>query len=58
MSCSDANATQVGAHMDFEIVNGDIASLETECLIIAVEADTTLSPAAKLADEASSGYIS
>lgn len=44
--------------MDFEIVNGDIASLETECLIIAIESDTTLSPAAKAADEASSGYIS
>ncbi|MEM5537402.1 leucyl aminopeptidase [Neptuniibacter pectenicola] len=44
--------------MDFEIVNGDIASLETECLIIAVEADSTLSPAAKAADEASAGYIS
>ncbi|MDO6515079.1 MULTISPECIES: leucyl aminopeptidase [unclassified Neptuniibacter] len=44
--------------MDFEIVNGDIASLETECLIIAVEADSTLPPAAKAADEASAGYIS
>ena len=44
--------------MDFEIVNGDIESLETECLIIAIEADSTLSPAAKAADEASAGYIS
>ncbi|WP_299182587.1 leucyl aminopeptidase [uncultured Neptuniibacter sp.] len=44
--------------MDFEIVSGDIASLETECLIIAIEAENTLSPAAKAADDASSGYIS
>lgn len=44
--------------MDFEIVSGDITSLETECLVLAVEADTTLSPAAKIADEASSGHIS
>ncbi|EAR60322.1 leucyl aminopeptidase [Neptuniibacter caesariensis] len=44
--------------MDFEIVSGDISSLETECLIVAIEADNALSPAAKAADEASSGYIS
>ncbi len=44
--------------MDFEIVSSDIPSLETECLVVAVEAEGTLSPAAKAADEASSGYIS
>lgn len=44
--------------MDFEIVSGDIQSLETECLVIAVEADGKLSPAAQAADDASSGYIS
>ncbi|MGI1669263.1 MAG: leucyl aminopeptidase [Neptuniibacter sp.] len=44
--------------MDFEIVSSDITSLETECLVLAVEADSTLSPAAKIADEASSGHIS
>lgn len=44
--------------MDFEIVNGEIQSLETECLVIAVEADGNLSPAAKAVDSASSGYIS
>jgi len=49
---------QIGANMDFEIVSSDITSLETECLVLAVEADSTLSPAAKIADEASAGHIS
>ncbi|MCP4597522.1 leucyl aminopeptidase [Neptuniibacter sp.] len=44
--------------MDFEIVSSDIPSLETECLVVAVETEGTLSSAAKAADEASSGYIS
>ncbi len=44
--------------MDFEIISGELASLETDCLIVAVEADNTLSPAAAAVDKASSGYIS
>lgn len=44
--------------MDFEIVSGDISALETECLVLAVEAEAALSAAAAAADKASSGYIS
>ncbi|WP_286236991.1 leucyl aminopeptidase [Neptuniibacter halophilus] len=44
--------------MDFEIVSGDIPSLETECLVVAIEADGALSPAATAADQASNGYLS
>ena len=43
--------------MDFEIINGELASLETECLVIAVAPEGQLSPAAKAADSASSGYL-
>jgi leucyl aminopeptidase len=44
--------------MDFEIVSGDLTSLETECLVVAIEADATLSPAVQAIDKASSGYLS
>ncbi len=44
--------------MDFEIVNGDVASCETECLIVGVEADAQLSPSASALDSAAQGYIS
>lgn len=44
--------------MDFEIVNGDVASCETECLVVGVEADGQLSPSAQALDKAAQGYIS
>lgn len=44
--------------MDFEIVNGDVATCETECLIVGIEADGQLSPSAKALDSAAQGYIS
>lgn len=44
--------------MDFEIVNGAVASLETECLVIGVEDGATLSPSAQALDQASQGYLS
>lgn len=43
--------------MDFEIVTGDIRSLSTECLILSVESDGSLSPSTTLIDEASNGYL-
>ena len=43
--------------MDFEIVNGAVASLETECLVVGIEADAILSPSAQALDQASQGYI-
>ena len=44
--------------MDFEIVSGNLAELETECLVIAVTAEGTLNTQAAEADKASEGYIS
>ncbi len=44
--------------MDFEIVNGAVASLETECLVIGVEEGAVLSPSAQALDQASQGYLS
>ena len=44
--------------MDFEIVNGSVVSLETECLVIGIEADAQLSPSAAAVDQASHGFIS
>lgn len=44
--------------MDFEIVTGDLSALETDCLVVAVEADNQLSPAAQTLDSASGNYIS
>ncbi|MFW1678497.1 leucyl aminopeptidase [Pontibacter sp. JAM-7] len=43
--------------MDFEIINGDIASLETECIVVAVAPEGQLSPSAGAADSASNGYL-
>lgn len=43
--------------MDFEIVSSPIAELETECLVVAVASDATLTAPAAEADEASSGYL-
>ncbi|NVK43126.1 MAG: leucyl aminopeptidase [Oceanospirillaceae bacterium] len=44
--------------MDFEIVSGAIEALETELLIVGVEADGNLTPAARTLDSASNGYLS
>jgi len=44
--------------MDFEIVNGDIATCETECLVVGVAADGQLTPSAAALDSVSQGYIS
>lgn len=43
--------------MDFEIVNGDIATCETECLVVGIEPDGQLSPSAATLDSAAQGYI-
>lgn len=43
--------------MDFEIVNGDVTALETECLVIGIGADATLSPSAQAIDKATDGDI-
>ncbi|TCK05641.1 leucyl aminopeptidase [Marinobacterium mangrovicola] len=44
--------------MDFEIVNGPVETLETDCIVVGVEAEGKLSPSAAALDKASSGYIS
>lgn len=44
--------------MDFEIVNGAVASIETECLVIGIEENGVLSPSAQILDQASQGFIS
>jgi leucyl aminopeptidase len=44
--------------MDFEIVSGAIDALETELLIVGIEADNILTPAARTLDSASNGYLS
>ncbi len=44
--------------MDFEIVNGAVASLETECLVIGIAEGATLTPSAQTLDQASQGYLS
>lgn len=44
--------------MDFEIINGSAAALETECLVIGIEANSTLTPSACEVDQASNGYVS
>ena len=43
--------------MDFEIINSDITAIETECLVIGLEADAALSTSAQIIDKASKGYI-
>ncbi|MBP0047820.1 leucyl aminopeptidase [Marinobacterium sp. AK62] len=43
--------------MDFEIINGSVESLETECLIVALEAEGALCPSAATVDKASGGYL-
>lgn len=44
--------------MDFEIVTGTVTSLVSECLVVGVEADATLTPSAQLIDQAANGYLS
>jgi len=43
--------------MDFEIINSDISAIETECLVIGLEADAVLSTSAQIIDKAAKGYI-
>ncbi len=44
--------------MDFEIVNGQVEALETDCVVVGVEAEGKLSPSASAIDSAASGYLS
>ncbi|SEG86311.1 leucyl aminopeptidase [Marinobacterium lutimaris] len=43
--------------MDFEIVNGPVETLETDCIVVGVEAEGKLSPSAAALDKATSGYL-
>ncbi len=43
--------------MDFEIINGSVETLETECIVVALDADGTLCPSAAAVDKASNGYL-
>ncbi|KEA64822.1 Cytosol aminopeptidase PepA [Marinobacterium lacunae] len=43
--------------MDFEIVNGPVEALETDCIVIGVEAEGKLAPSAEALDKAASGYL-
>ncbi len=43
--------------MDFEIINGSVTALETECLVVALEAEGKLCPSAVAVDQASNGYL-
>ncbi|WP_432696543.1 leucyl aminopeptidase [Marinobacterium sp. YM272] len=44
--------------MDFEIVNGPVEALETDCIVVGVEAEGKLAPSAAALDKATSGYLS
>lgn len=43
--------------MDFEIANGDVATLKTDCLVLAVGTDARYTPSSNAANLASSGYL-
>ena len=43
--------------MDFEIINGSVETLETECIVVALDADSKLCPSAEAVDKASGGYL-
>ncbi|WP_027854542.1 leucyl aminopeptidase [Marinobacterium litorale] len=43
--------------MDFEIVNGPVTELETDCIVIGIEAEGKLSPTAAEIDKAAGGYL-
>ncbi|MBR9829754.1 MAG: leucyl aminopeptidase [Oceanospirillales bacterium] len=43
--------------MDFEIINGSVEALETECIVVALDAEGTLCPSAAAIDQASGGYL-
>lgn len=43
--------------MDFEIINGSVTALETECLVVALEAEGVLCPSAAAVDQAANGYL-
>jgi len=44
--------------MDFEIINGSVETLETQCLVVALEAEGKLCPSAATVDKAANGYLS
>src|SRR5690554_3499214 len=44
--------------MDFEIINGSVEALETECIVVALEAEGKLCPSAQAVDTAANGYLS
>ncbi|SEB13225.1 leucyl aminopeptidase [Marinobacterium iners] len=44
--------------MDFEIINGSVETLETECIVVALEAEGKLCPSAEAIDTAANGYLS
>jgi leucyl aminopeptidase len=46
-----------GAIMDFEIVHGAVTALETECLVVGIEAEGVLTPSAQEVDSVSNGLI-
>ncbi|HSG02614.1 MAG TPA: leucyl aminopeptidase [Marinobacterium sp.] len=43
--------------MDFEIINGSPAEIETDCLVIGIGADSDFTPSAQAIDVASGGYL-
>ncbi|MEH6443213.1 MAG: leucyl aminopeptidase [Oceanospirillaceae bacterium] len=43
--------------MDFEIINSVANAIKTECLVVGIEANSSLTPAAQLIDKACGGYI-
>lgn len=44
--------------MDFEIINTGVETLETECIVVALEAEGKLCPSAQAIDAAADGYLS
>jgi len=44
--------------MDFEIINAGVETLETECIVVALEAEGQLCPSAQAIDTAADGYLS
>ncbi len=43
--------------MDFEIVNGDVANLTTDCLVIGIGTDSRYTPSSETVNQASDGYL-
>lgn len=43
--------------MDFEILSGSVNTVETECLVVGIQAEGVLTPSAHALDQASQGYL-